>query len=740
VNIEEISSSLIEKNADSIVYTKIIPSQEPQYSEICQNLPDILKNYISNNNLKLYSHQAMAIEKSLEGSNVMITTPTASGKSLAFNLSVFSKLAIDPNATALYIYPLKALTQDQLQTLKKLESETGIEARSAVYDGDTSSHQKRTIRESSRIILSNPYALHQYLPWHHKWKRFFKNLEFVVLDESHVYRGVFGSNMAMLIRRLRRIANHYGADPQFILSSATLANPEEHSENLVGVPFEIVDKSGAPQGYRHFHLWNSLNEPDDSIHSQTSKLLSYCVKQGLQSLCFTSSRRLAELVSKWSQDKSTKNLITSYRAGYTPEERREIERQFRDGELRGLASTTALELGIDIGGLDCVIISGYPGTMISTWQMAGRAGRGHQDSLVTLLAFENPLDQFFMRNPDRFFARPHEHAIVDLENPYVLSGHTMCAASELPFRPERDLGYFGENSQNAIDSLVEEKIVQETPTGMVYRGLARPTEIVSLSQIGEHSINLVHDGEILETMDMRRAFEEAHPGAVILHRGTSYIVKSLDWKAGFAEVVREEVDYFTSSLSTSDVNIKCSRQGKMTRLGELHVGDLLIHEEFSAYKVRKGDELLGLHALDLPAMDFESVGIWFTLPEKMAYHFRSAGLDWMGGLHAAEHAMIAMTPFHALCDRWDIGGLSTPQHPDTESATIFIYDGYEGGIGISEKAFDLFDQLVETTFQLIRDCDCEDGCPSCIYSPKCGNNNEPLDKRAALKILDALLD
>lgn len=739
MNIAETSERLVKENSDLIVATKVMPAREPEFAANIPALPDQLKSYLATKNLQLYSHQAEAIQKSLDGANVLISTPTASGKSLAFNLSVFSCLAQDQNATALYLYPLKALTQDQLQSLRTLESATGIEARSAVYDGDTPNHQKRTIRDSSRVILTNPHALHKYLPWHHKWKRFFKNLRYVVLDESHVYRGVFGSNMAMLIRRLRRIAHHYGSEPQFILSSATLANPDEHSENLVGLPFELVDKSGAPQGERYFHLWNSQLEPDESIHGQTSKLLMKCVKEGLQSLCFTSSRRLAELVAKWSQDKGTKNLITSYRAGYTPEERREIEKQFREGEIRGLASTTALELGIDIGGLDCVLISGYPGTMISTWQMAGRAGRGHQPSLVVLLGFENPLDQFFMKHPDRFFDRPHEHAIVDTENPYVLAGHTMCAAAELPYRSERDVEFLGVSSQEAIASLEEQQIVQKTPTGRVYRGLARPTEVVSLSQIGEHSINLVFDGEIIETMDLRRALVEAHPGAVLLHRGNTYLVKTLDWKAGFAEITREEVDYYTTSLTTSDVSIKHSRQCKRTHLGDLHVGDVLVHEEFAAYKARKGDQLLGLHSLDLPAMDFESVGIWFTLPDRMTYQFRDAGLDWLGGLHAAEHAMIAMTPFHALCDRWDIGGLSTPHHPDTEASTIFIYDGYQGGIGISEKAYDLFDQLVETTFQLVRDCECEEGCPSCIYSPKCGNNNEPLDKRAAVKILDELL-
>ena len=445
MSVSDLSEYLLAQFPDHIAHSQVLPSVEAEYGVVEGNLESRIREFINSSKIKLYSHQAEVITHSLFEKNVMITTPTASGKTLAFNLSVMHEMVRDPEATALYLYPLKALAQDQLKTLLDLEAQIGIELKPAIYDGDTSSHRRSAIRNNSRIILTNPHALHQYLPWHQKWKRFFSNLRYVVLDESHVYRGVFGSNVAFLIRRLRRIANRYGAKPQFILSSATLANPNEHSEKLVGLDFEIVSQNGAPRGERHIHFWNSVTDENRSAHRQTSDLLATSVKRGLQTLCFTTSRRLAELIASWASDRNSRKTIVSYRAGYSPEERREIESSIREGKTRGIASTTALELGIDIGSLDSVIISGYPGTVMSTWQMAGRAGRGAKPSMMTLIGFENPLDQYFMKHPDQFFGRPHEHAIVDLENPYVLMGHAMCAAAELPLCQDEDSVYLGDN-------------------------------------------------------------------------------------------------------------------------------------------------------------------------------------------------------------------------------------------------------------------------------------------------------
>ena len=437
-----------------IVHIEEIPSQEACFGELEKPLPENIESCLLNRKIKFYSHQAEAINKARAGKNVVIVTPTASGKTLAFNIPVLEALTNDKKATALYLYPTKALTNDQLKVLRELEEETGINAYSNIYDGDTPQHQRASIRENSKIILTNPYGLHQYLPWHYKWRSFLQNLKFIVIDEAHVYRGVFGSNVAMLLRRLMRICNYYHANPQIILSSATIANPEEHAKRLTGKDFEIVSNDGAPRGKKSFLFWNppfidATNTIRRSTHQETKDLLTLSITKNLQTLCFTTSRQMAELITRWTKEelraKSPKlpNAVTAYRAGYLPQERREIENRLKNKNLIGVVSTNALELGIDIGSLDSVIISGYPGTVISTWQQAGRAGRTNADSLVTLVAFQNPLDQYFMKHPDDFFGRPHEQAIIDLHNRYISLGHIMCAASELPLM-ESDKQFFPE--------------------------------------------------------------------------------------------------------------------------------------------------------------------------------------------------------------------------------------------------------------------------------------------------------
>ena len=723
----------------SVAHVERLPGREAQWGQPDPPLPERLQAFLDDRGLKLYTHQAETIAHVRAGRHVLVTTPTASGKTLGFNLSVLEGLLDDPNATALYLYPLKALTQDQRATLRDMDEALDLSVEPRIYDGDTPQGQRARIRESSRIVLTNPHALHQYLPWHHKWRRFFKRLKYVVVDEAHVYRGVFGANVALLIRRLRRIAARFGAEPQFILSSATMANPAEHGRNLLGLDVEVVSDNGAPSGEKTFLFWNALGRPGDSAHRQTSRLLASCVESGYQTLCFTVSRRMAELIARWTQEESNlKGAITAYRAGYTPEERRSIERALKNGQLRGVASTTALELGIDIGGLDAVLISGFPGTILSTWQMAGRAGRGTKASFVALIGLENPLDQYYMTHPEVFFARPHEHAIVDPQNPHVLLGHVMCAAAELPLSTERDPAFFGQGLADAMKALERQKLVQTTPLGRVYRGTSRPVETVSLERLSEHAIHVLADGELLETLELRRACEEAHPGAVFLHRGETFIIESLDLNADVAHASRRDVDYYTDTMRRTDLSIRRELDDWRRHWGTLHVGEVEVREQVIGYRTRQYDRTIGLHGLDLPEQTFETVAMWLTLPDELRQQVDDEGYDWAGGLHAAEHALIAMTPVYAMCDRWDIGGLSTPLHPDTGASTVFIYDGHPGGVGISEKTADLFHELTQTTYELIRDCQCDVGCPSCIYSPKCGNNNETLDKGAALVILQAL--
>ncbi|NIQ05384.1 MAG: DEAD/DEAH box helicase [Candidatus Korarchaeota archaeon] len=717
-----------------IEHIEKLPKKDPEYQEIAVS-PET-KDFLEERSLKLYTHQAKAIELIRDGSDVIITTPTASGKTLAFNIPILERLREKKAAKALYIYPTKALSNDQLKTLEAMEKTYRVDVHPAVYDGDTPKSIRPHIRRASRIVLTNPYGLHHYLPWHGKWRTFYENLDYVVMDEVHRYRGVFGSNIAMLVRRMLRVCKRYGSDPQFILSSATIANPREFSEKLTGRKFKVVSDDGSASGKKYFVFWNPMTNPESSMHVQTSELLVYMVDNGFQTLCFTISRKMAELIARWSREK-TSRTITAYRAGYMPEERRKIEKGLKTGVIRGVASTNALELGMDIGGLDVVLTSGYPGMVISTWQQAGRAGRGREEAAAFFIAFENPLDQYFMKHPDRFFEKSHEHAVIDLGNPYISMGHLMCAASELPLTEKENLY---SDYEEELRVLARKDLIHKTQLGYVYSGTRRPAEFVKLNNISEESIMVVNErGELLETMERNQAYREAHDGAVLLHQGESYIVKNLDLEDKIASVLQRDVDYYTEPRSLTDLHI-VKKQREIERKGvRICYGEVNVSESYTSYRVKKFDRLLAVKPLDLPPINFESESTWLEVPQQIVKKIEKTSLNLEGGLHAIEHAIIAMTPFHAICDRWDIGGVSSPLHPDTGLPSIFIYDSYQGGIGISEKCFQLIEKLLETTYELIRDCDCEHGCPSCIYSPKCGNNNEPLDKQAAIKILEILL-
>lgn len=733
--------------AEEMEHLEVIPARGPQYGDLQHSLSPPLKTYLHTQYIRLFTHQAEAIDTILAGKNVIITTPTASGKTLSFNLPVFDMLHREEEATALYVYPMKALANDQLNVLLQLEKATGIKMLSSIYDGDTPPRARAKIRERSRIVLTNPYALHQYLPWHQKWARFFQYLKIVVIDEAHTYRGVFGSNVAMLLRRLRRICNHYGSNPQFVLSSATLANPEELSQKLVGNDFEVVSEDGSGRGKKFFLFWNPpfLDEIEfvrRSPHQETVDLLTAHLEHGFQTLCFTVSRKTAELVATWAREKIEEKLpdlaakIATYRAGYLPEERRQIEKRLREGDLRGVVSTVALEVGIDIGSLDSVIISGYPGTIISTWQQAGRSGRGIEDSVAVLVAFDGPLDQYIMKHPQRFFGTSPEHAIVDLENPYILMGHVMCASAELPLVKD-DEKYFGSQLSSVLKGLVKENVLSRTHKGWVYSGLARSAEVVNLNSISDRTVSVWCNGELLETMDFVQANREAYPGAVILHQGETFVVRELDFMSMTATAEQKQVDYYTEAKELTEIDIVKPIRLKNPRIG-LSVGEVKVTEHHPSYQLKRYDRVIEHRPLNLRPVDFESVGMWFTIPSDLENEVRRTGSHFAGGLHAVEHGMIAMAPLYAMCDQWDLGGMSTPLHTDTGKPTIFIYDAFEGGIGIAEKCHELFDELVQATLELIRDCECKAGCPSCIYSPKCGDDNQPLDKKAALIILKGL--
>ncbi len=729
-----------------VVYTETTEPVSPLYGTLHAPLGDTLESYLSHRRIRLYSHQCEAVNRIRTGKNVIITTPTASGKTLAFNIPVFEGLEADPEARALYIYPTKALSNDQFATLEQMAQFTGISARPAIYDGDTPQSKRAAIRQNARIIISNPHELHQVLSFHTKWHPFFSHLKFIVIDEAHRYRGVFGSHIALLLRRLVRLCHFYGSAPQFILSTATLANPLEFAGKLTGLPFDLVDEDGSPHGRKHFVLYNPFYDGigERSTYQETKDLLVSCVKENLQVLCFTGSRKMAELVTLWAREdirRSSARLaesISAYRAGYLPEERRAIERQLKEGSIKGVVSTNALELGIDIGSLDAVVIAGYPGTMMSTRQQAGRAGRKGDDSIAILVAFANPLDQYFMHHPHHFFSRSHEHAIIDTGNPYIVSGHLLCAAAELPLRETHDREYFGESFPELLSELASGDLIRKTSRGWVYSGRGRAADAVRLDGIPGSTFRILCRGRLLETMDRAQAYREAHTGAIMLHQGETYIVSEMDLETHIVRVTETDVDYYTQPLKQVDLSVIEVQETRVIEGARCAFGEVEVTEQYTSYKIKRKDTIIGVEPLDLPPITFRTKAFWFVPVPDTEQRITGSNLDLAGGLHGAEHAIIAMMPLHVMCDRWDIGGLSSPAFGENGEPVVFVYDGYEGGIGLAEKAYEILPDIFSSAHELVRDCRCEEGCPSCIYSPKCGNDNQPLDKVAAMIILKDL--
>lgn len=743
---------------DRIAHVETIPARKANYKKV-DNLNPKIVDYLKSKNAKLYKHQSETYEAIQNDENVIITTPTASGKTLAFNLPIMETMIEDEDATALYIYPAKALSNDQLHVLENLEKSLDIKINPNTYDGDTPKSKRYDIRQKSRIILTNPYQLHLILSWHHQWKRFYSNLKFIVIDESHYYKGIFGSNVAYLIRRLKRIANFYGANPQFILSSATLANPLELANRLTGEKFRLVDNDTSPSGEKDFILYNPFrnyrrkkhnSEEAPSVHIETENIFVYLMLKDIQTLCFTVSRKITELIAMWAKkdmDNIKKKLthrITAYRAGYQADERREIEDGLKSRKYLGVTCTNALELGINIGSLDAVIISGYPGTMISTWQQSGRAGRSNQKSLAILVAFENQLDQYFMNNPDFFFDKPHENVIIDLSNHILQEAHLLCASKELTLKKDEAMDYFGVDKE-VLDKLVSKKDLYQNPRGdYIYPYDDNPAMSHSLDQLSNDEFRVMNNGKLLEVMERSQVYREAHEGAILINKGETYQVDSVNLASHFVNVSKNTVDYHTMVLNKVHINIE--KKLSKTKYGNLkiHFGELTVEEDYYRYKKMHFSKVIGQFNLDLPPLKFRTKGLWFTVPREVKNNledlYKGEEEVFEGGLHGAEHALIGLFPLHVMCDRFDIGGLSTNYHEDTQEATIFIYDAYEGGIGITQKAVDVFVDLLKSTRDLLKNCSCHDGCPSCIYSPKCGNDNKPLHKKATEYILNYMCD
>ncbi len=699
---------------------------------------------------QLWTHQSECWTTSQGGEHFIVTTGTASGKSLCFNLPVLDGLLREPHARAIYLYPTKALAQDQL---RRLRLTAGRKVEIATYDGDTPTAARQVAREKARVLLTNPDMVHvSLLPRHERWRDFFFNLKYVVIDEAHTYRGVFGSNVANVLRRLRRVASFYGAEPQFILASATIRNARELAEGLTGLDVAHVSGDGAPLGRRKIVFWEPPLVEDAlnirrSANTEAAELLTELVRSGVRSICFTKSRRAAEVIYQMAVDllKDTDprlaERITPYRAGYTPEQRRKIEEMLFGGKLLGVVSTSALELGIDIGALDAAITVGYPGTMASLWQQWGRAGRGKGESLAVFVAGNDALEQFFVKHPSELLQREVEAATIDFANPFIHSSHLAAAAYEGALTPDDDR-FFGPGLPAALELGVREGLLKSRGDTWLYRGSDFPAAKIGLrSSVGEqYTIVEEETGDIVGTEGGETAFSALHPGAVYLHMGDTYLVTALDLESHTALVRPFWDNYHT--LPRRDTETRIISDDLQTTYGRvsLHLGQIAVSTRVVAFQKKKtgSNEVMGTEELDLPKQEFVTESMWFTLPLDMFPRPEDlTGLP--GAIHAVEHALIALLPLFAMCDRWDIGGLSTPVHRQTELPTIFVYDGHAGGVGISRQGFERFVEWARDARNLIRDCPCESGCPSCIQSPKCGNWNEPLDKEAALRLLGAIL-
>ena len=736
-----------------IVHLEDVRARPVRHRELDAPLPDALAAQLTSLGLlPLYEHQARAVEALREGSNVVVATATASGKSLCYHVPVLERLLRTRGSRALYLFPTKALAQDQLHKLRELGAFMDPPLRCATYDGDTESRDRAEIRRAGQVVITNPDMLHLgILPNHVGWKRFLAGLRYVVIDESHVYRGVFGSHVANVVRRLRRVCALYGGAPQFVLCSATVANPGEHAERLTGLPFEVIDDDGSPYGGKDFVLWNPplLDEEQTarrSPNSEATHLFSELVKDEVRTIAFSRSRKTAELVYSYTRDRLKQESVPlsarvrAYRAGYLAEDRRAIEQGLFEGSLLGVSATNALELGIDVGDLDATVLNGYPGTIASAWQQAGRSGRGGDRSLSVMIASDNPLDQYLMRHPDAFFGKAQEHVLIAPANPYVLEPHLVCAAFEAPLE-SKDEALFGEEMRGLLPHMEQQGVVHEArgrwfpAPGVVY-----PAEHVDIRSAGGDRFLVVEEtsGALIEHVDASIVFSQLHPGAVYLHQGEPFVVTELDLEARTAHLRPHKDPYYTTTRHMTDIDIERVASRKRVNGVDVFLGTVEVARTVIGYlrKQQLTDSVIDDVPLEPQTRSFATTALWFDIAESVLTEIDRRKLDLPGGLHAAEHAAIGMLPFFAMCDRADIGGVSTALHPDTGKPQIFIYDGHPGGVGIAEKGYDLIEELWGTTLRAIRECPCREGCPSCIQSPKCGNNNEPLDKHAAALLLE----
>jgi len=777
---------------DSLVHVESIPKRRARYRALERPLPDTLSAALQKRGIKkLYVHQADAVEAARRGENVVVVTGTASGKTYCYVLPVLEALLQQPSATALLLFPTKALAQDQLKGLSSL----GLDFMAGTYDGDTPPRQRSKLREEASLILTNPDMLHAgVLPNHARWARFFSHLRYIVCDEIHVYRGIFGSNVANVMRRLRRICRHYGSTPQFICSSATIANPVELAEGLSGgLPFRAIERDGAPRGRKHFVLWNPPVLSHTSMDRRSSNLeardlLISFLRDGYQGITFVRARQVAEVLTRYCQEELAKDggglaaQVRAYRGGYLPEERREIERALFGGELLGVISTNALELGIDVGSLDLALMVGYPGTIASSWQQAGRAGRTDAESLAVLVAHNTPIDQYLMRHPEYFFSQSPENAVVDPNNPHILLGHLRAATYELPIGA-RDETMFGEYAPAILKILEDHHEVREIRGRWYYSRDGYPAADVSLRNAGDSVYVIVDTGtpgapvfarsapttpvppapekreavkaaiqrgyRIIGTLDESSAFTQLHPQAIYMHEAETFFVEHLDLIERVAYVHRVNLDYYTQSIVDSRIRIIETEEEAKWRKAETGFGSLAVSEKVYLFKkIRFGSrESVGFGPVDLPVQTLETEGFWITAPAEAVAEVRSHGRTPSEGLWGIANVLSDVITIHAMCDVMDIG--TTMDSRGTGLPSIFVYDKYPGGLGFSQKAFGLIEALMQGACEMITGCPCDAGCPSCVGAPVLPHNaNDPdassrgriPDKEAALVLLHHMLE
>ncbi|MDE0168325.1 MAG: DEAD/DEAH box helicase [bacterium] len=747
---------LVERWQDSttlggdVVHTRLLPAREARFEDLVPPPAGALADRLAARGInRLYRHQTRAVRNIREGNHVVLVSGTASGKTLCYQIPILEQVLHDPTRTALLMYPTKALAQDQLGSLDRFTI-PGLLA--STYDGDLPSHQRNRVRRTANVVLTNPDMLHYgILPNHRLWESFLSRLDHVVIDEMHYLRGVFGSHSARIVHRLRRLAAHYGSNPTFVLTSATIGNPAELASHLTGLDVTLLEGDASPAGERLVVLWNPpLEDPESGVRRspiyEASHLYVDLVRRGIRTIVFGRSRKTTELIHIESARRLGKlaDRIAPYRAGYTAEDRREIERRFFSGRLLGVTATNALELGIDVGGLDAALLCTFPGTISSYRQQSGRAGRSSEASMVVLVAGEDALDQYFMRHPEELLARPPEPAVINPDNRRILDVHVSCAAHELPLALS-DRHYFGEELEETARRLVLMGSLRHRHGKLHWTGRRSPAHQTSLRSSDRRSFTLydVLSKKVIGELEWERAFSDAHEGAVYLHQGATYLIERMDLRRREILARPGGIGYYTEPYIEKDLSVIDTERSSEIGLMACHLGRVRVASHVIGFRNRFERGTGGhreIHRLDLPPVEMETQAFWFALTDSL---LEAAGLESRrapGALHAAEHTMIAMMPLFAICDRSDIGGLSTSFHPDTRGPAIFIHDGYDGGAGIAPTAYETGGELVAATLETLLQCPCSTGCPSCVQSPKCGNFNEPLSKVGAIRLLNTSLD